>query len=66
MIKNRIATSAARALTQDELDAVAGGQQVYSHEFPTAGKRSFEPVFGPPASIAQGEINENQTDNNLP
>lgn len=55
-----------RALTQDELDTVTGGQQLYSHEFHTTGPRSFEPVFGPPASIAQGEINENQTDNNLP
>jgi hypothetical protein len=59
------------ALTEDQLNAVSGGQQVYKHEFPGAvnqltGLRPFEPGFGPKGSIAQGEINENQTDNNLP
>lgn len=58
-------------LMDDELDVVTGGQQLYKHEFPGAvnqltGLRPFEPPFGPPASIAQGEVNSNQTDNNLP
>jgi len=58
-------------LTADELNLVSGGQQLYKHEFPGAvnqltGLRPFEPSFGPKGSIAQGEINENQTDNNLP
>lgn len=60
-----------RQLSLEEIEAVAGGQQLYRHEFPGAvnqqtGLRPFEPPFGPPASIAQGEINSNQTDNNLP
>jgi hypothetical protein len=59
------------ALMDDELDVVTGGQQLYKHEFPGAvnrmtGLRPFEPPFGPAGSIAQGEINSNQTDNNLP
>jgi hypothetical protein len=59
------------ALTDEQLNAVTGGQQVYKHEFPGAvnqmtGLRPFEPGFGPKGSIAQGEVNENQTDNNLP
>ncbi len=58
-------------LNIDDLDIVSGGQQVFKHEFPGAvnqitGLRSFEPSFGPTGSIAQGEINSNQTDNNLP
>jgi hypothetical protein len=58
-------------LTDGELDVVSGGQQVFKHEFPGAvnqltGLRSFEPSFGPAGSIAQGEVNSNQTDNNLP
>jgi len=66
-----MSTSITRALTVGELDAVVGGQQVYKHEFPGAvnqltGLRPFEPGFGPPGSIAQGEINSNQTDDNLP
>lgn len=64
-------TNDIRALSIDDLDVVSGGQQVFKHEFPGAvnqitGLRSFEPGFGPAASIAQGEINSNQTDNNLP
>jgi hypothetical protein len=60
-----------RALSIDDLDVVSGSQQVYKHEFPGAvnqmtGFRPFEPGFGPAGSIAQGEINSNQTDNNLP
>ena len=59
------------ALTDGDLNFVSGGQQLYKHEFPGAvnqltGLRPFEPSFGPKGSIAQGEINENQTDNNLP
>jgi hypothetical protein len=58
-------------LTDGELDIVSGGQQLFKHEFPGAvnqltGLRSFEPSFGPTGSIAQGEVNSNQTDNNLP
>ena len=64
-------TNDIRALSIDHLDVVSGGQQVFKHEFPGAvnqitGLRSFEPSFGPAGSIAQGEINSNQTDNNLP
>ena len=64
-------TNDIRALSIDNLDVVSGGQQVFKHEFPGAvnqitGLRSFEPSFGPAGSIAQGEINSNQTDNNLP
>ena len=55
-----------RALTQDELNAVTGGQNVYSKEFPTTGPQPFAPVFGPGTSIASSEVNENDTDNNLP
>jgi hypothetical protein len=65
MSTKRTAPAATRALTQDELDAIAGGQQIITHEFP-GGTGSKPPVFGPPVSIAAGEINENQTDNNLP
>jgi hypothetical protein len=59
------------ALSIHDLDVVSAGQQVFKHEFPGAvnqitGLRSFEPSFGPAGSIAQGEINSNQTDNNLP
>ena len=71
MSSNTTTRFTSRALTPDELDIVAGGQQVYKHEFPGAvnqmtGLRPFEPGFGPPASISQGEVNSNQTDNNLP
>ncbi len=55
-----------RALTQDELEGVTGGQNVYSKKFPTTGPRPFAPVFGPGTSIASSEINENDTDDNLP
>ena len=60
-----------RVLTDDELNFASGGQQLYKHEFPGAvnqltGLRPFEPGFGPAGSIAQGEVNSNQTDNNLP
>ncbi|MDQ0472440.1 hypothetical protein [Labrys wisconsinensis] len=59
------------ALTETALDGVSGGQQVYKNEFPggvnqMTGLRPFEPSFGPKGSISQGEVNENQTDDNLP
>jgi hypothetical protein len=58
-------------LTDDELDVVSGGQQLYKHEFPGAvnqltGLRPFEPpiVAG---DVPAGNINfYGSTDNNLP
>jgi len=58
-------------LTEDELDAVAGGQQLFKHEFPGAvnqitGLRSFEPVM-PPSPDPEGGLGAyGTTDNNLP
>jgi hypothetical protein len=48
-----------RELTAAELDTVAGGQQVFKHEFPGAvnqmtGLRSFEPSFA--AAVADGTL----------
>ena len=65
MSKQRTTPATTSELTQDELDAIAGGQQIITHEFP-GGTGSKPPVMGPPVSIAAGEINENQTDDNLP
>ena len=48
-----------------ELDGVAGGQQPITHLFP-AGTGARLPKFGPPVSIAAGEVNANSTDDNLP
>ena len=53
-------TSATRGLTEDELALVVGGNRISLVPNPR------QPKFGPPASIAQGEVNSNQTDNNLP
>jgi len=45
-------------LTEDQLDKVAGGTQI---------SPSYHgPKLHAPASIAQGEINSNSTDSNLP
>jgi hypothetical protein len=66
MSNQTVTHSVARELTQDELATVAGGQNVYSKEFPASPQRSFAPVFGPGTSIASSEINENDTDDNLP
>jgi hypothetical protein len=60
-----------RLLTDEELDVVAGGQQLYAHEFPGAvnhltGLRPFEPpIVG--NDVPAGNINfYGSTDNNLP
>jgi len=66
MTKRTAKIAVPRNLSANELSSVVGGQNVYSKEFPTAGKRSFEPGFGPPPSIAAGEVNANSTDDNLP
>ncbi len=56
-------TSASHELTVDELDVIAGGQQVFKTEFPGAvnqqtGLRSFEPTFA--AAVADGTLPEPQ------
>ena len=50
---------ASHELTSGELDAIAGGTQVFKHEFPGAvnqmtGLRSFEPSFA--AAVADGTL----------
>jgi hypothetical protein len=52
-------------LSTIELDGVAGGQQIITHLFP-GGTGAKTPKFGPPVSIAAGEVNANSTDDNLP
>jgi hypothetical protein len=58
-------------LTENELDAVAGGQQLFKHEFPGAvnqftGLRSFEPSL-PASPDPEGGLGAyGSTDNNLP
>ena len=58
-------------LTDDELDVVAGGQQLYKHEFPGAvnqmtGLRPFEPTMPPSPDPEAGLGAYGTTDNNLP
>ena len=53
--QRRVAT-----LDDRELEAVRGGNSI--SKFPNPRK----PKFGPAGSIAQGEINSNSTDDNLP
>ena len=58
-------------LTDDELDVVAGGQQLYSHEFPGAVDRLTGLRHGEGPIVANdvplGNINfYGTTDNNLP
>jgi hypothetical protein len=48
------------ALSDEQLRAVSGGNQIDKIPNPRA------PKFGPAASIAQGEVNSDQTDNNMP
>ncbi len=53
--------SLAQALNTADLDTVAGGQQVFLHEFPGAvnqatGLRSFEPTFA--AAVADAILPE--------
>jgi hypothetical protein len=58
-------------LTESELDAVVGSQQLYSHEFPGAvnrftGLRPFEPSL-PPSPDPEGGLGAyGSTNNNLP
>jgi hypothetical protein len=51
---------AGATLTDEQLGAVSGGNSI--DKIPNI----RTPKFGPPASISQGEVNSNQTDNNLP
>ena len=58
-------------LTDDELDGVAGGQQLYKHEFPGAvnqqtGLRAFEPPIVGNDVPAGSLYFYGSTDNNLP
>ncbi len=59
------------SLTDDELKAAVGAQQLYRHEFPGAvnqitGLRPFEPSL-PPSPDPEGGLNAyGSTDNNLP
>jgi hypothetical protein len=48
------------ALTEEQLHGVSGGNSIAK----VPNVRS--PKFGPSASISQGEVNSDQTDNNLP
>jgi hypothetical protein len=48
------------ALTDEQLQGVSGGNSI--DKIPNI----RTPKFGPSASISQGEVNSNQTDNNLP
>lgn len=47
-------------LTDDQLRGVSGGNSI--DKIPNI----RTPKFGPSASISQGEVNSDQTDNNLP
>lgn len=47
-------------LTDEELSNVSGGNSI--DKVPNV----RTPKFGPAASISQGEVNSDQTDNNLP
>ena len=56
-------TTQARELSLDDLNTVAGGTQVFKHEFPGAvnqqtGLRSFEPSFA--AAVADGTLPDPQ------
>jgi hypothetical protein len=48
------------ALTDEQLQGVTGGNSI--DKIPNI----RTPKFGPAASISQGEVNSDQTDNNLP
>jgi hypothetical protein len=52
--------NATNDLTDQQLDGVQGGNSIDKFPSPRT------PKFGPPGSIAQGEINSNSTDDNLP
>jgi hypothetical protein len=58
-------------LADSQLDAVAGGQQLYKHEFPGAvnqmtGLRPFEPTMPPSPDPEAGLGVYGTTNNNLP
>jgi hypothetical protein len=54
------APEADTALTDEQLQGVTGGKSI--DKIPNI----RTPKFGPAASISQGEVNSDQTDNNLP
>ena len=54
------APEADTALTDEQLQGVSGGNSI--DKIPNI----RTPKFGPAASISQGEVNSDQTDNNLP
>jgi hypothetical protein len=55
-----IAPETDAGLTDEQLRGVSGGNSI--DKFPSI----RTPKFGPAASISQGEVNSDQTDNNLP
>ena len=54
------APEADAALTDEQLQGVTGGNSI--DKIPNI----RTPKFGPAASISEGEVNSDQTDNNLP
>jgi hypothetical protein len=54
------APEAGAELTDEQLRGVSGGNSI--DKFPSI----RTPKFGPAGSISQGEVNSNQTENNLP
>ena len=54
------ATKTKAGLTDEELSNVSGGNSI--DKIPNI----RTPKFGPASSISQGEVNSDQTDNNLP
>jgi hypothetical protein len=54
------APEAGTELTDEQLRGVSGGNSI--DKIPNI----RTPKFGPAASISQGEVNSDQTDNNLP
>jgi hypothetical protein len=54
------APQAGAELTDEQLRGISGGNSI--DKVPNI----RTPKFGPAASISQGEVNSNQTDNNLP
>jgi hypothetical protein len=58
--KKTDAPKAGAELTDEQLRGVSGGNSIDKI------KNIRTPKFGPSASISQGEVNSDQTDNNLP
>ncbi len=52
--------NASKELTDQQLEGVQGGNSISKFPSPRT------PKFGPPSSIAGGEIETNSTDDNLP